>query len=80
MYLKHKNISIVGGGLVGSLLSIYLSKQGANVSVFDKRPDLRIGGGQAGRSINLPLSNRGICALEALGVSRNYRDFDAYVY
>ena len=41
MYLKNKNISIVGGGLVGSLLSIYLSKQGARVSVFDRRSDLK---------------------------------------
>ena len=80
MYLKHKNISIVGGGLVGSLLSIYLSKQGANVSVFDKRPDLRIGGGQAGRSINLALSNRGICALEALGVSKEIIEISIPMY
>ena len=40
MHLKNKNIAIVGGGLVGSLLSTYLSRQGAIVSVFDKRSDI----------------------------------------
>ena len=67
MYLKNKKISIVGGGLVGSLLSIYMSKYGPEISVFDKRSDLRKNINQAGRSINLALSNRGICALESLG-------------
>ena len=38
---KNKNIAIVGGGLVGSLLSIYLKRHGANITVFDKRSDIR---------------------------------------
>ncbi len=68
MYLTNKKISIVGGGLVGSLLSIYLTKQGAAVSVFDKRSDIRLDKYGAGRSINLALSNRGMQALEEVGV------------
>ena len=68
MYLTNKKISIVGGGLVGSLLSIYLTKQGAKVSVFDKRNDIRLDEYGAGRSINLALSNRGMQALEEVGV------------
>ena len=68
MYLTNKNISIVGGGLVGSLLSIYFSKQGAQVTVFDKRDDLRLDEDIAGRSINLALSNRGMQALEQVGI------------
>ena len=74
MYLKDKNIAIVGGGLVGSLLSIYLRKQGAKVNVFDKRIDPRLNKGAAGRSINLALSNRGINALEAVGLSQDVLD------
>ena len=31
--------SIIGGGLVGSLWSIYLSKIGYNVKVFEKRAE-----------------------------------------
>ena len=68
MYLAGKKISIVGGGLVGSLLSLYLTKQGAKVSVFDKREDLRLDQNLAGRSINLALSNRGMQALDKVGI------------
>ncbi len=71
MHLKNKNIAIVGGGLVGSLLSTYLSRQGAIVSVFDKRSDIRLDGNSSGRSINLALSNRGINALSTIGVSQS---------
>jgi kynurenine 3-monooxygenase len=63
-----QNVIIVGAGLAGSLLSVYLAKQGYNVSVYEKRPDMRkkdIGGG---RSINLALSTRGIHALKEVGL------------
>ena len=80
MYLKDKNIAIVGGGLVGSLLSIYLRKQGAKVNVFDKRIDPRLNKGAAGRSINLALSNRGINALEAVGLSQDVLDISMPMY
>ena len=62
-----KHIAIVGAGLVGSLLSIYLSKRGYQVSVFERRSDMRKHGSDSGRSINLALSNRGIRALEEVG-------------
>ena len=64
-----KNIAIVGGGLVGSLLSIYLAKRGIDVTVYEKRPDIRFTGEAGGRSINLALSNRGWKALEEVGVA-----------
>lgn len=64
-----KHIGIVGAGLVGSLLSIYLAKRGYKVSVFERRADMRKGKGDAGRSINLALSNRGIRALEEVGLA-----------
>ena len=69
MFLINKNISIVGGGLVGSLLSLFLQKQGAHVSVFDKRLDIRSSLHVGSRSINLALSNRGIQALSKMGIS-----------
>lgn len=62
-------IAIVGAGLVGSLLSIYLRKRGYQVTVFERRPDMRKKGAEAGRSINLALSNRGILALEDVGLA-----------
>ena len=64
-----QNIAIVGAGLVGSLLSIYLKKRGYNVTVFERRSDMRKKGAEAGRSINLALSNRGIRALEEIGLA-----------
>jgi kynurenine 3-monooxygenase len=70
---KTKNIAIVGAGLVGSLLSIYLARRGYNVSIFERRSDMRIGTGDAGRSINLALSNRGIKALEEIGVAEEVK-------
>ena len=68
MHLKNKNISVVGGGLVGALLSIYLNQQGASISVFEKRNDIRKDNSYGGRSINLALSARGIQALKQVGV------------
>src|SRR5688572_26553600 len=69
MSLQSKHIAIVGAGLVGSLLSIYLAKRGYKVSVFERRTDMRKGKSEAGRSINLALSTRGLKALEEVGVA-----------
>lgn len=64
-----EHIAIVGAGLVGSLAAIYLAKRGYNISMFERRPDMRAGKAEAGRSINLALSNRGIRALEQVGLA-----------
>lgn len=68
-----KHIAISGAGLVGSLLSIYLINRGYKVSVFERRGDMRKSGFAGGRSINLALSNRGIRALEEVGVADEMR-------
>lgn len=68
-----KEITITGAGLVGSLLSIYLSKRGYKVSVYERRPDMRKETISAGRSINLALSDRGIRALEEVGIMEEIR-------
>ncbi len=62
-----KNIAIIGSGLIGSLLAIYLRKLGHSITVFDRRPDIR-NIEFSGRSINLAMSNRGWNALRAVGV------------
>jgi kynurenine 3-monooxygenase len=74
MTLRAKNIAIVGAGLVGSLLSIYLRRRGYNITVFERRPDMRLNTVGAGRSINLALSARGIKALEEVGLSDIIRE------
>ncbi len=68
-----KHIAISGAGLVGSLLSIYLINRGYTVSVFERRGDMRKSGFAGGRSINLALSNRGIRALDEVGVANEMK-------
>lgn len=70
---KSKHIAITGAGLVGSLLSIYLAKRGYKVSVFERRGDMRKSGYEGGRSINLALSNRGIRALDEVGLAEEMK-------
>jgi kynurenine 3-monooxygenase len=69
-----KEITIIGAGLVGSLLSIYLSKRGYKVSIYERRGDMRKEEMNAGRSINLALSDRGIKALEEVGIMDEIRE------
>ena len=68
-----KRIAVVGSGLVGSLLAIYLRKAGHVVHIYDRSPDIR----QiqfSGRSINLAMSNRGWKALDGVGVGDAVRE------
>ncbi|HEX7902701.1 MAG TPA: NAD(P)/FAD-dependent oxidoreductase [Chitinophagaceae bacterium] len=64
-----KDIVIIGAGLVGSLLSIFLARRGYNVKVYERRGDMRKEKMAAGRSINLALSDRGLLALEKVGIA-----------
>lgn len=67
--MKNNNITILGAGLIGSLLGIYLKKNGLNVSIYEKRPDSRsIEQAGAGRSINMALSYRGWKAIDKVGL------------
>jgi kynurenine 3-monooxygenase len=68
-----KKVTIVGGGLVGSLLATYLGKRGHEVHVFERRPDMRKANISAGRSINMACSTRGWTALDAVGVGDSVR-------
>lgn len=61
-------VTIVGAGLAGSLLSVYLSKKGYEVNVYERRPDMRKENTGGGKSINLALSTRGIHALKEVGM------------
>jgi kynurenine 3-monooxygenase len=64
-----KKITVVGAGLVGSLLSIYLAKRGYKIDLFERRPDMRKAKMSAGKSINLALSDRGWKGLEGVGIA-----------
>ena len=71
--MKQPNIAIVGSGLVGSLLAIYLRKRDYQVTIFDRRPDIRKIQ-FSGRSINLAMSARGWNALEKAGIKKAVED------
>jgi len=67
--MKKQRIAVVGGGLVGSLLSVYLSRRGHDVHTFDRRPDIRKMKIVQGKSINLAMSERGWKGLEGAGIA-----------
>src|SRR5688500_18730005 len=68
-----KEVVINGAGLVGSLLSIFLSKRGYKVTILERRPDMRKEAISAGRSINLALSDRGWKAIKRVGIADEIR-------
>ncbi len=63
-----RHITLLGAGLTGPLLAIYLARRGYQVDLYERRPDMRIRDIGGGRSINLALSTRGINALHEVGV------------
>ncbi|MDT8346433.1 MAG: NAD(P)/FAD-dependent oxidoreductase [Flavobacteriaceae bacterium] len=63
-----KNITIVGAGLCGALLGLRLGQLGHRVTLYEKRPDMRKQKVDAGRSINLALSDRGLAGLRLVGL------------
>jgi kynurenine 3-monooxygenase len=65
---KQQNILIIGAGLCGSLLALRLGQRGYNVSVYERRPDLRKLNLDSGRSINLAFSDRGNKAMKLVGI------------
>lgn len=66
--MSENRVVLIGAGLAGSLLAIYLARRGMRVTVFEARPDMRREEIAAGRSINLALSDRGIAALREVGM------------
>ncbi len=71
--MELKKIAIMGAGLVGSLLSMYLKRRGYEVEVYERRPDMRLTGAIGGRSINLAISERGWKGLAGVGLEENIR-------
>src|SRR5258706_4837658 len=57
---------IVGAGLTGSMMAAFLGRAGHRVLVLERRGDPRSGPVDAGRSINLEISARGLNALARL--------------
>lgn len=75
-----KNVTIVGAGLVGSLWAVLLRQRGFEVTVFERRADPRKNIADAGRSINLVVTSRGLRALELAGLTNRMKDLAVPVY
>ena len=69
-----RSVTIVGGGLGGALMAVFLGRAGYRVTLFERRSDPRLGGGGRGRSINLAISTRGLAALERVGLDKAVLD------
>jgi len=67
--MSEKPFLVMGAGLVGSLVSIYLAKRGHKVEIYERRDDMRLGNMGGGRSINLALSDRGWKGLQGVGIA-----------
>lgn len=59
-----ESILVIGAGLVGSLLALFLARLGQTVHLCERHADPRPGGVAGGRSINLTICERGFAALD----------------
>lgn len=74
---KPHNVIVIGAGLAGCLLAMYLAQRGHKVRVYERRPDPRAKGYIGGRSINLALSVRGLWGLAGAGLDQAVLTHDA---
>ena len=63
-----QHILIIGAGLCGSLLGLRMVQRGYKVTIVEKRPDPREVHQDAGRSINLAFSDRGMKGIKLVGL------------
>lgn len=71
---RKEKIGIIGAGLCGTLMAIRLAQLGYDVDLMERRGDMRKQEVDAGRSINLALSHRGLRALEMIGLRTQLAD------
>lgn len=75
-----ERVCVVGAGLVGSLLSSFLAREGHDVHLFDRQADPRRGRRASGRSINLTICERGFAALDRVGAGDRVREISVPCY
>jgi kynurenine 3-monooxygenase len=77
---KPHHITIAGSGLVGALHAIYMKRQGFDVTLYERRQDMRNNRVSAGKSINLALSERGFRGLAGVGISEDIKEISIAMY
>ena len=75
-----ERVCVVGAGLVGSMLSNFLAREGFDVHLFDRQSDPRRGRRSSGRSINLTICERGFAALDRVGAGDRVREISVPCY
>ncbi|NBX27449.1 MAG: FAD-dependent monooxygenase [Chitinophagia bacterium] len=75
-----RSVTILGAGLVGSLLAVMLRKRGFEVAIYERRSDMRLQTMSAGRSINLAVSHRAWHALSIAGLKELFEDIAIPMY
>jgi kynurenine 3-monooxygenase len=61
-----KHVAIMGAGLAGTIMAMYLARRGWNIDLYERRPDPRLTPAPGGRSINMTLAVRGIAAISGV--------------
>jgi kynurenine 3-monooxygenase len=74
MKSNSEKVTLIGAGLNGPLLAVLLRQRGYDVDIYERRSDMRRVHIDAGRSINLALSTRGIYALQQAGLWEQMRE------
>lgn len=69
-----EQITVVGAGMVGPVVAMYLARRFGRVDLVERRPSPLISPEPAGRSVNVVLSTRGRQVLRDLGVENVVRD------
>lgn len=73
------HVVIVGAGLAGTLMAIYLARSGYRVDLYERRADLREESAERSRSINMTLAERGLRALDEVGLLQQVLDLTVTV-
>ena len=76
MSTSQRRVVIVGAGLSGPLMAIYLARRGLQVELYERRGDLRREAVPltASKSIQLTLAERGLHALEEVGLADRVKE------
>lgn len=73
MSIAGKRFVVIGAGIVGSALGLWLNKHGAKVSIYERRSaeEFSTKPTVQKRNINLALSHRGLKSLDLIGLREN---------
>lgn len=69
-----EQILVVGGGVIGPVIALFLAGQGYKVDIYEREPSPRDRATRGGRSINLTLCKRGFDSLARVGALDRVRD------